>query len=441
MSVYLRNFSKQPWQNAGRAILSLALLSATAGASVAADNWTYWRGPTAQGVAPQADYPIKWTVPQDVLWRTPLAGKGGSTPIVAGNQVFLTMGAEEKNQLLAFDATTGDQQWQVALGDDTGGKHNKGSGANPSPVTDGQYVYAYYRSGDLGCVDVRGQVVWQRNLQKDFGEDTLWWDLGSSPLLTDKALVVAVMQSPPGPSYLAGFDRKTGDLLWKVERELKAPSEAAQSYTSPLAATVDGRDVIVVLGADHLTVHDANDGKMLGQVGGFNPESNGFFRSIASPVVAGNIVICPYARGDSLTAIDMSKVIAGAGRDAILWEHWDEGADVPTPAVMDGVVYICRDRGDLLAMDVKTGELRWEMQLPRSRMNYSSSPLLTRSHLYLLREDNQVMVVALPRGDGEPELVAENGLGGTKPYAVASPVPVGDALLFRTSDELVRVGK
>jgi outer membrane protein assembly factor BamB len=254
------------------------------------------------------------------------------------------------------------------------------------------------------------------------------------------------MQSPPSPSYLAGFDKQTGEPVWNVRRELDAPKEAAQSYTSPMLAEVDGRPVIAVLGADHLTLHAAEDGEELGRLGGFNPEQNGFFRSIASPVIAGNVIVCPYARGESLTAVDMSKLIAGAGEQAILWRHYDLGADVPTPCVRDGRVYLLRDRGNVVCLDVKTGETIWTYEAERNRTTYSSSPLIAGDHLYLVREDARVFVLKL-RGEEPPELVATNTLSESRrgragaDFTVASPVPVDGGLLFRTSSNLIRVDR
>ncbi len=96
-----------------------------------------------------------------------------------------------------------------------------------------------------------GNVVWQKNLQDEYGEDTLWWDLGTSPVLTSNAVVVSCVQS--GPSYIAAFDKATGEELWKQSRELEAPNEANQSYTTPLVLDERSEEVLVVLGADHVT--------------------------------------------------------------------------------------------------------------------------------------------------------------------------------------------
>ncbi len=419
--------------------LAIALAMASGGPLMAADVWKHWR--QGNGFIDYAAYPVQWDVETDARWRLELPGLGGSTPVVAGSKVYLTLGDGKTNHLLAVDAASGKALWRTDIGQDRGGKHKKGSGSNPSPTTDGEHVFVYYRSGDVGCVNPDGDIVWHRNLQEEFGEDTLWWDLGSSPVLTEDALVIAVMQSPPSPSYLIALDKKTGQTKWMHKRELAAPEEAAQSYTSPLAAVVDGRNVLAVLGADHLTVHDASNGEELGRLGGFNPGGEKFFRSIASPAISGNVILCPYARGATLTAVDMSKLMAGAEKDAILWQRDGLNIDVPTPAIHDGKVYLCQDRGQVLALDLSSGETLWELDLPRHRANYSSSPLVTPTHLYATREDGHVFVVKLPENAGEQgELVGESSLGDEEQFTVASPIPFGDRLMFRTARTLVSLG-
>jgi outer membrane protein assembly factor BamB len=238
------------------------------------------------------------------------------------------------------------------------GKPGKdGTGANPSVVTDGKHVFAYFKSGDFGGFTVDGQPLWHHNLQDMYGEDTLWWDLGTSPVLTENAVVIACMHS--GPSYLAAFKKDTGELLWKHDRELGAPEEAAQSYATPVVVTEDGSETIVVLGADHVTAHDAATGAETWRLGGLNPTAHKYFRSIASAAVSEGIVVAPYARGDSLTAVRMG----GKGdvtKTHVLWSNTGTSADVPTPAIADGRIYNCRDNGEnrgvVDCLDLLTGK-------------------------------------------------------------------------------------
>ena len=309
---------------------------------------------------------------------------------------------------------------------------NRGaSGSNPSPTTDGQYVFVYFKSGRFACLNMQGETVWTKNLQELYGEDTLWWDLGTSPVLTKNLVVVACMQSDV--SYLVAFEKGTGEVAWKQDRNLDAPSESAQSYTTPVVLTRGDREVIIALGADHVTAHDASTGKQIWIAGDFNPNGQPNWRSIASPVVSGDLLIAPYARGRTLTAIRLG----GEGNVTTSHFVWEEGpsADVPSPAAHDGKVFVCTDRGQVIVVDAQTGKHVSELRLPRSRSNFWSSPILADGHLYATNKDGTTFVVRV----GEKlEVVAENKL---EDYTVATPVLYGGRAYIRTDQYLYCIGK
>ena len=409
----------------------LAILLATGLViSAQAENWSPWRGPNQNGVAVGTDYPTHWGEDQNIRWKVKLPGWGTSTPVIWGDQVFVTGEAEQKNALVCVNRA-GDQLWQVELGASAGNRNAKASGANPSAVTDGKHVYAYFRNGDLACVDLEGAVVWQVNLQEKHGADRHWWDLGTSPVLSRDFVVVAVMHQ--GPSYLIALDKETGGEAWKRPRDLGAPAEARDAYTTPLIVKEEGIEMLVVLGADHVTGHRVEDGEEVWRFGGLNPEARGNFRSIASPVAAEGWIVAPYARGGSLTGIRRGG--AGDISDSHqAWIAYDVAADVPSPAVYDGRVYLSRDRGEAVCLDLETGKRRWSKRLPRSRYVYSSSPVIAGGKLYITREDGTTFVLSL---DDEPELVATNNL---RENTYATPVFVDGKIFLRTSDYLFCIG-
>ena len=249
--------SRLPGTFAMKPLLLLALLC-TSSLSMAGD-WPNWRGPHGNGTADGAGYATEWSADKNVVWQYELHGRGASTPTVAGDTIFVTTTIDGQNTIIAL-GMDGKERWSKTLGVAVEGKPGKdGTGANPSTVTDGTYVFAYFKSGDLGCFSVAGELKWHKNLQAEYGEDTLWWDLGTSPVLTKDAVVIACMQS--GPSYLAAFSKTDGAVLWKQDRNLGAPEEAAQSYATPVVVDEASGQVIVVLGADHVTAHDASNGQ------------------------------------------------------------------------------------------------------------------------------------------------------------------------------------
>lgn len=415
-------------------VLSATLLVALLTTAALAENWPNWRGPDFNGVAAEGEYPTEWTSKKNVRWQTELPGEGSSTPAVWEQRIYLTSGNKGKNSLLCLDRATGRTQWTLDVGKERKGKHRKASGSNPSPATDGKIIAAYFKSGDLAAADLQGNLKWHVNLQEEFGEDTLWWDLGTSPVLTKDHVVVACMQS--GPSYLAAFDKRTGKLAWKQDRMLNAPDEAAQSYSTPVLTEYKGQPQLIVLGADHVTAHDAETGKELWRVGGLNPTQHRYFRSISSPVISGDIVIAPYARGGTLTAIRMG----GSGdvtKSHVLWTLEGPSADVPTPAAVNGRVYVCKDKGPLYCLEAKTGKEVWKVDLPRSRASFSSSPIVAGDRVYLTREDGITFVV--DAANDKPEVVAENELAGE--FTVASPVLVDGQVLVRSVRSLFCIGQ
>lgn len=402
-----------------------------------AGDWPGWRGPNGSGTADGAGYPTEWSADKNVVWKFALAGRGASTPAVAGDRFFVTFTHEGQN-VVQCAGMDGKAQWSKPLGGAVEGKPGKdGTGANPSVATDGQLVFAYFKSGDFGCFTVEGEQKWHLNLQEKYGEDTLWWDLGTSPVLTKDAVVIACMHS--GPSYLAAFSKTTGDIVWKHDRNLGAPEEAAQSYATPVVVQDAGRELIVVLGADHVTAHDAVDGTEVWRLGGLNPTNHKYFRSIASAAVADGIVIAPYARGESLTAIRMG----GSGdvtKTHILWANTATSADVPTPAIANGRVYICRDTGDARGtvdcLELATGKTIWSGQLEKNRNTFRSSPIIADGKLYIARQDGTVFV--LDAMGSEFKLLAKNSIA--EEHTVATPAFVDGRILLRTDSNVYLIG-
>lgn len=411
--------------------IALALLILVVG-SARAENWPQWRGPDFNGVAQGTNYPVNWSATENIAWKTALPGTGTSTPVVWEDRIFVTCQDEGHNALISLNRS-GEKLWQTLFGDERAGRNRKASGSNPSPATDGEHVFVYYKSGDLACVDFDGKTIWSKNLQEDYLEDTLWWDLGTSPVLTRDFVVVACMQNG-GSSYVVAFDKLTGEVAWKQDRTLPAPVESGDSYTTPVLLRDGDKEILVVLGADHVTAHDAATGQELWRVRDLNPSQNRNFRSIASPVVSDGLVIAPYARGRTLTAIRLGG--SGDVTDShVAWIKDEISADVPTPAAIDGRIYVCGDRGDVACLDIETGEKIWSDRTERARKPFSSSPILADGKLYVTREDGTTFVLAA--GD-EFELLAENTLGEA---TVATPVFVDEQILLRTGEHLYCIGE
>lgn len=397
----------------------------------AADNWPRWRGPRDNGTAAPGTYPVTWSATNHILWRTPLPGKGCSTPAVWGQRIFVTAPVKGQDAALAF-SDAGQLLWQKTLGSERPGKHKNASGSNPSPVTDGQGVFVYFKSGSFAGFDLDGTLRWQTNLVERFGPDTLFWDYGISPVLTEKHVIITLMHH--GESWLAAFDKASGELRWRISRNYQTPTEGDNSYATPILIQHQGQPALLVWGATHLTAQSAEDGHVLWDCGGFNPEAKPYWPSVASPVVCGDFAVIPYGRGNVLHGVKLG----GSGNVTAThraWDRTDTGAYTPTPAASGGQVFLLRDEGELLCVDPATGKTLWNGAFPKSSNKFYASPVVADGKIYSAREDGVVFVT---KAEGPFQLLATNTLDDR---LIASPVPVNSRLLLRGEKALYCIGE
>ncbi len=425
----MRRFESSFPRSAGTfAALLISTLLTTAAAP---GHWPNWRGPDANGSIATGEYPVQWD-PANVHWKVKLPGKGSSSPIVWADHIYLTTPAEGQDAVMAFDLD-GKTLWQTMLGPESPPKHRTlGSSSNASPVTDGEALYVYFKSGTLASLKLDGTVRWQINLVERFGREQLFWDAGTSPVLTDNTVVIARMHG--GESWLAGFDKATGELKWQQPRNYETPTENDNGYSTPLVLQHGNRQALLVWGAEHLTAHQASDGKLLWSCGGFNPAGTEYWPAIATPVVVDDIVIVPVGRDDRPRQSRIHAVRLGGSGDVSdthrLWKREDLGVFVSSPAAYQGRVYLLRHRGEVACLDPKTGQTIWEDAFPRTSAPYYSSPIIANGILYAAREDGVVFAARI--GDSF-QLLSENPMGER---IVASPVPAKGRLLLRGDDHL-----
>ena len=372
----------------------------------------------------------------NIKWKAPLPGRGCSTPIVWGDTIILTSEIGEEDGILAFD-WSGKERWRTSIGEKTPGRGRRvGSGANSSPITDGKTIFAYFKSGNFAALDFDGKILWKTNLEDAYGEDKLWWDKGSSPALAAGNVVVAIMQTE-GDSLLISFDKKTGKEVWRTSRDYETAPESGDAYTSPLVVEHNGIETIITWGANHLTGHDARNGKLLWEVDGFNPANEQYWRVIASAAISGEMVIVPYARGSSTAGIDLDS---RTGETKWAWSREDIGSDSATPIATENQVIFLKDggpeRGRVTSIDPSNGETIWESRLPRTAQKYYASPVLAGNTFVAAREDGTVFSAR----------VGKNGLSELSEYSlfepiISSPVAIGDKLLIRSDQHLVCFGK
>lgn len=413
--------------------MQLALLILTSACSIAvAENWPRWRGPDGLGVAMAGEYPTEFSAEKNISWKVELPGRGSSTPVVWEDQIILTSPIDGQDGVLSYDFS-GKELWRQTFGPEKPGKHRNGTGSNPSPATDGQHIVIYYKSGNVACLTLDGKIRWETNLQDKYGEDTLWWDLGTSPVIAAGNAVIAVMQD--GESFLVAMNLESGEVAWKQPRQFECAKESDQSYSTPQVLELDGSEVIVTWGADHLTGHDAKSGQPLWQCGGFNPENKGMWRVIASAASDEEVAVVPYGRGDFLAGIKLQQASGDITGSHRLWERVGLGADVPTPLIHGETIILLTDKGKVLGLNKHTGEQLWESKLPRSKDKYYASPILAGDQLFCAREDGVIMTSTVSDG---LENIIENDMGES---VIATPIPIRGKLLIRGESHLFLIGE
>ena len=225
-----------------------------------AENWPSWRGPSYSGSRTGENYPTQWSADK-VTWKVELSGKGASSPVVWKNRIFLTAPAEGVDTALAFDLD-GKEIWKTEFGAETKAKHMKlGTSSNASPVTDGKGVFVYFKSGTFAALEMDGTIRWKRNLAEEFGRQDLYWDQGSSPVIIGDLVILPRLHA--GDSWVAGFEKSTGKIRWKQERNFEVPAENDNGYTTPIPILHGDRNALLVWCSDHLTAYAADNGSLL----------------------------------------------------------------------------------------------------------------------------------------------------------------------------------
>lgn len=403
-------------------------------------NWTNWRGPNNNLSTGAERFPDEFSDSKHVEWSFRIPGEGASTPAIWRDQLYITCLEDGLDTLIALDKN-GEIRWSARIGVGEEGSHRQGTGANPSPVVDDTGVYVYFKSASLAKYGHDGKELWKKNLQEEYSPTSQWWDLGTSPVLEDGLIIIAVMQQLERRSgekcetYVVALDKDTGKEVWKVDRNTGANVESNDAYTTPLVAMVDGRKQLIVWGADQLSGHSLKDGKAIWTCHDFNPTNHKNWRTIASHTIKDDIAVVPFGRGYAVAGIKMS----GRGditKDSRLWEIQRIGPDVPTPAFFGDQAIILNDRGGLTAVDIESGEIHWKEELPRTAAKYFASPMISGDRLICARDDGTVFVCQL--GGSGMKVLSENNMGET---ILATPVPYEDRLYLRTSSQLFCIGK
>lgn len=406
-------------------------------------TWHSWRGSADNGIAPAAQPAITWSETENIKWKVELPGEGQSTPIVLDDRIVLLQAiptAEDNGEVrsafgggappskavevpyrfvvMCLDRETGEILWERQVTEKLPheGHHPTASLAPNSPVTDGKYIWAGFGSRGLYCLDLEGNIIWEREadamrMAGRFGE-------GSSPLLVDDNIVV--LSDHEGQSTITAFDKMTGSIAWQNNRD------EISSWSTPIAAEVNGRTEIITAASNAIRSYDAETGQQIWQCSGLTN------CAAASPVVEDGVAYFSTGfRGISTMAIELGREGDLTGTDAVLWSSRKVGTNVPSPLIYDDRLYIFRGYApNLSAFDPKTGEALFMRQTIEGLKNVYASPIAANGHIYISSRNGATAVV---KPSDSLEVLAVNKLDAVLD---GSPVAVGNELYLRGRSKL-----
>ena len=416
-------------------VLVIVLLTCGHASLIHAENWGSWRGPRSNGISDEKGLPTSWSPEENVAWRTPLPGPSGATPVVWGNQIFLTS-VDESDLLLLCFGTDGKEQWRRKIGEgNQNARGDEGNSASPSPMSDGVHVWSLMGTGDFACFTVSGDSVWSFNLQDRFGKFNIQFGMSSTPVYHDGRLFLQLIHGDGNPAtqeaVVAAIDAVSGKEVWRSDRVTGASKENEHSYSSPILYDDGETAYLLTHGGDYTIAYDLDSGKERWRLGGLNPQGAQYhptLRFVASPAAAKGIVICPTAKNGPVFAIASDSKGDLTGSSAVKWVREMNTPDVPSPIIDGGLVYLCRENGFMLVLDQETGA---EIYMERTHSHrHRASPILADGYLYLTARDGTVSVLKTGR---EFEMVSQNKLGESMS---SSPVVSNGTIYLRTFDAL-----
>ena len=420
-------------------VLASFVLVAVLVSGAADANWPHWRGPNENGLVDAGNPPVEWSEEKNIRWKTPIPGEGHATPIVWGDRIFLQTTVETDKvgepggrrpekiwqyKVIALDRNTGEIVWEKLVHEEQPheGTHRTASLASTSGITDGTNLYAFFGSQGLYCMDMDGNVKWD----KDFG--TYWsrnsFGEGTSPSISGNTLVINWDHEEE--SFIVAMDKNTGSELWRKERD------EVTSWTTPFVVEHNGRTQVIVPASAKTRSYDLKTGEVIWECAGLGTNV------IPTPVYANGVVyVTSGHRSPAMQAISLDKAKGDiTDTDAILWSILQDTPYVSSPLLYGDRIFFLKNRNAILSCyNAKTGEAHYgPVRLEGLRSVYASL-VGVNDNVYISSLEGTTLVV---KNSSEFEVLATNVLSEE---IASSPVVVGDALYLRGYYHLYCVAK
>jgi outer membrane protein assembly factor BamB len=382
-------------------------------------NWTSFRGPIANGHAAHANPPLNWSAKEgrNILWKTKVPKHGMSSPVVWENRLFLTGADDLTRQIYCFETDTGKLLWQHDVSGIPGYPHDgllpdvleETGFAAPTATTNGRYVAAIFATGELVCVNMKGERIWAKHLgipKNHYGH--------ASSLISHKNMLF-VQYDQDDNSQLLAFDLTSGNPAWHVKRDVI-------SWSSPILIDNKGRMELILTNNKAVDSYDPKTGKLLWHVECLGGE-------VAPSAAYADGLVCVANESATASAIDVGNHGSGP---KILWQ-WDETLpDAASPLANEDFLIIPTGFGVVSCLDVKTGKVFWEHEFDDG---FYSSPILVNDRVYIIDLNGRMQIFKM---DDEFELLGTSPIGED---AYATPAFVGDRIYIRGLTHLSCIGK
>ena len=410
--------------------LYLTYLAFLSGVDCLRGDWPQFRGPDGQGHSDQTGIPIHWKEGENITWKTAVPGQGWSSPVIAGDQVWMTSAEVDGKSLhaICIDKRSGKllHNVEVLTPQDAGPLHRLNGYASPTPVLDGERVYTHFGPRGSVCLDTAGKIIWKNNSFKY----NVIQGAASSPILHGDMLILTC--DGIDNQFIVALDKRTGKIKWKqprahLEAAAKKRSIAKMSYSTPLIQRINGVPQLVCSGADHVASYDLKTGAEIWwmpydgfSIVGRPSYGNGLF------YVVGSIRqdhFCVYA------------VHPGKGRlrdDQVVWQRSISIPHVSSPLLVGRELFVVHDGGVASCVDALTGKEHWRERLGG---NHDASPVEIRGRIYFCNREGKTTIAA---ASDKFEVLAINQLKGT---FKASPAIADGALFLRSDTHLYRIEK
>ncbi len=390
------------------------------------DDWFQFRGPDGQGHSAVTGLPTHWSTTDHVRWKQPIPGKGWSSPVCIGNQIFLTTampaGSTHSLHVLSLDAVTGKILWDVTLFDrlfaNRSRIHGKNSHASPTPVVQDGRLYVHFGTHGTACLSLDGTVLWRnRDLvyQPNHGS-------GGSPVLVDGLVVVSC--DGADVQFVAALDASDGHVRWKKDRP---PCDEIKKFAfgTPLVIEAAGQKQIVSPGANWVVAYEPQTGKEIWRV-----RYEGY-SVVPRPVYGQGLVFVA-------TSFDSSQLLAirptGHGdvtETHVAWRHSRSVPSTPSTLLIGEDLYLISDAGVASCVDARTGKVRWTHRVGGK---FSASPITDGENIYVVSEGGETTIFRATAGR-----YVEVGRNKLDEPSLASPAVIDRSLLIRTESALYRI--